>query len=74
MGISSIAAVTSRLVPLMCGIFFAESLEKSRKDAEKRLHSKASDLAGKLNEAATMLSSLVSPKTQVDRDLQVEEG
>ncbi len=36
------------------------SIDSSRKDAEGRLHAKASDLAGRLNEAATMLSSLVS--------------
>ena len=35
------------------------SIDSSRKNAEERLGAKASDLAGKLNEAAGMLSSLV---------------
>jgi|GEM_PF-2286748 len=37
-----------------------KAVDKARKDAESRLGAKASDLAGKLNEAASMLSGLVN--------------
>lgn len=37
------------------------AVEKSRKDAEERLGAKANDLAGKLTEAANMLSGAVQP-------------
>ena len=54
---SNAAKVDARLAGLVDNV--EKAVEKSRKDAEARLGAKASDLAGKLNEAATMLSSLV---------------
>ena len=41
-----------------------KSIKKSGKEAEDRLGAKASDLAGKLNEAASMLSGLVAASVQ----------
>lgn len=50
------------------------SIDSSRKDAEERLGAKASDLAGKLNEAASMLSALVNPDASAPKTQHNPEG
>ncbi|MEE9368444.1 MAG: MotA/TolQ/ExbB proton channel family protein [Pontiella sp.] len=50
------------------------SINNSRKDAENRLATKSSDLAGKLNEAASMLSSLVTAEAPAPEAISQPEG
>lgn len=51
-----------------------KSIESSGKHAEARLTAKAADLAGKLNEAATMLSGLVDTSNVAEDKVHSEEG
>lgn len=51
-----------------------KSMEVTRKDAEDRLAAKAVDVAGKLNEAASILSELAGADDSIKNNAHSEEG